>query len=183
LSVTSMAKLVDWHAEMKRKYNPNRSLLETEILTGYCLGTNGTSIREQSDKCPSHSSVVGIDIPYLRHPPMLDAQFMTPEMIKEYLIPLMERVSKQVAEQSWRSHQGFEPYEIERFKRVCMQILHKQKNGSIPDNHTKLNRARFYDFINEMDKRSNTNFVEVFPEMEEFYNICKEERNNIIGSQ
>jgi hypothetical protein len=43
-----------------------------------------------------------------------------------------------------------------------------------------VNRAKFFDFINEMDKRNNTNFIEVFPEMKEFYEICKSKRANLI---
>ena len=36
------------------------------------------------------------------------------------------------------------------------------------------NRQDFYRFFNEHDKRRGTNFVETFPEMEDFYNQCKE---------
>jgi hypothetical protein len=43
-----------------------------------------------------------------------------------------------------------------------------------------VNRAKFFDFINEMDQRNNTNFVDVFPEMKKFYEMCKNNRNNLI---
>jgi hypothetical protein len=34
------------------------------------------------------------------------------------------------------------------------------------------NRSNFYKYFSEHDKRRGTNFVETFPELEEFYNFC-----------
>jgi hypothetical protein len=43
-----------------------------------------------------------------------------------------------------------------------------------------LHRARFFDFVNEIDKRHNRNFVKTFPEMAEFYNKCKMAKEKLI---
>ena len=34
-------------------------------------------------------------------------------------------------------------------------------------------RRNFYRFFSEHDKRRGTNFVETFPELEDFYGLCK----------
>ena len=34
-------------------------------------------------------------------------------------------------------------------------------------------RKDFYLYINEFDKRRGKNFLKTFPEMEDFYNLCK----------
>ena len=36
------------------------------------------------------------------------------------------------------------------------------------------NRHNFYKYFSEHDRRRGTNFVKTFPELEEFYNFCKE---------
>jgi hypothetical protein len=41
-------------------------------------------------------------------------------------------------------------------------------------NELNRNRKDFAIFVDEHDKRRGTNFTETFPEMEEFYRMCKE---------
>jgi hypothetical protein len=38
----------------------------------------------------------------------------------------------------------------------------------------KEGRADFFNWFTEYDRRRKTNFLETFPEMEEFYNECKQ---------
>ena len=86
-------------------------------------------------------------------------------------------MSENVAAGTWGNHQGFEPHEVDKFKRVCMDIMYRVNDD---DNVMKVHRAKFFDFINEMDKRNNTSFIEVFPEMKEFYDECIRMKNKII---
>jgi hypothetical protein len=177
LSITSMKDLLEWHLYLKKKYNPSDSSVHWEKDTGITLSSTSSSFSERTLKNPNHFAVVGIDIPYLRHPSMLDAQYVTPELIQQYLIPAINFMSENTSNSIWTNHQGFETYELEKFKRICLQILYRSKNQ---DQDMTVNRAKFFDFINEMDKRNNTNFIEVFPEMKEFYEICKSKRANLI---
>jgi hypothetical protein len=80
----------------------------------------------------------------------------------------------------WGSFQGFEPYEIEKFKRVCLQIMHFQKTLQSDPNKTALIYAKFHDYINEIDTRNESDFLEVFPEYRDFYIMCKNKRENLI---
>ena len=64
---------------------------------------------------------------------------------------------------------GYSDIEIQKLKRIYDWMLApKDLNDLIT------NRQDFYRFFNEHDKRRGTNFVETFPEMEDFYNQCKE---------
>ena len=40
-------------------------------------------------------------------------------------------------------------------------------------------RARFYEFVQEYDKRRNNNFLKSMPEMTAFYNTCKLEYDKL----
>jgi hypothetical protein len=71
--------------------------------------------------------------------------------------------------------QGFKDYEVQRMQRV----LDWMKEGSkLAPEYVKLQRADFYRFFNEHDKRRQTNFLETFPEMREFWNECKYHAQN-----
>jgi len=170
-SVTSIKQLFEWVDDLKRKYNPDRTLVELEKKSGFDLGA-GNPHHKRLEKCEKHHGTVGIDVPYLRSPAFLDAQFITRELIQDHLIPAMTFMGSKISNDIWGLHQGFEPWEAERFKRIVQQIINyniKQDDSET----TTIHRARFYDFVNDIDKRHNMNFLETFPEMSEFYHECK----------
>jgi hypothetical protein len=68
-----------------------------------------------------------------------------------------------------RSLRGFKPYEIDKVKRD-LDIL---KAGMDPK-QKQLDMKRFPEYVDEMDRRRNTNFKETFPELINFYNKCKD---------
>ena len=39
--------------------------------------------------------------------------------------------------------------------------------------NTERKQGDFFKFFNEHDKRRNTNFLETFPEMKSFWNLCE----------
>jgi hypothetical protein len=177
LSITSIKQLLEWHLELKRKYNPDTGLVHFEKETGFNLANNDVSYTQRTIQSPDHYAIVGIDIPYLRHPQMLDAQFCLPSLVQDYLIPALNFMTENLANGTWGNHRGFESHEIDKFKRVCMDIMYRVNND---DEVMKVHRAKFYDFITEMDQRNNTNFLETFPEMKEFYNECVRMKNKLI---
>ncbi len=54
-----------------------------------------------------------------------------------------------------------------------MECLHFTKKTPENDPTLLVHRARFYDFVNDMDRRHNRNFLATFPEMTVFYEKCK----------
>lgn len=174
LSITSIKQLFEWQLGLKRKYNNSNMAAMWENEHGITLNDQGETYAERSRRNPDHDSVVGIDLPYLRQPWYLDAQYITKELVQEYLIPAINFMATNTAHHIWNSHNGFEDYELEKMKRIVIQILTKIKtneNGDSAD--TVINRAKFYDFVNKIDQRSGTNFLETFPEMKDFYEMCK----------
>lgn len=68
-----------------------------------------------------------------------------------------------------RSLRGFKPYEIDKVQRD-LDIL---KSGMDP-RQKQLDMKRFSEYVDEMDKRRNTDFMTTFPELNNFYKKCKE---------
>jgi hypothetical protein len=66
--------------------------------------------------------------------------------------------------------QGFKDYEVQRMQRV-LDWMHE--GSKLDREYVTIQRADFYRFFNEHDKRRNTNFLKTFPEMREFWNQCK----------
>jgi organic radical activating enzyme len=179
LSITSFETLLEWILELKKKYNPNNTIEHIEKSTGFRLLSNG-SFSERKNKNPSHSSVIGIDIPYLRHPVFLDAQICSHDMVEQYLIPCLKFMSENTSNPTWTDHQGFETWEVEKLKRIVNdRIYYNKKNDPDRESHIDVvkRRYKFYDFVNTMDQRRNTNFLETFPEMKAFYDQCRESKD------
>jgi len=65
--------------------------------------------------------------------------------------------------------EGFKPHEILKLKRNLAMM----KEGAGAE-QISTNRRQFYQFIKQYDSRRQTNFLETFPEMTDFYNTCKE---------
>lgn len=185
-SVTSFKPLLEWVLELKRKHNPNKHIEFIEKETGFIIPDTGEPFMERSQhngNDTSHSYLVGIDMPYLRSPEFLDARLLTNDIVNEYWVPSMSFIAENNSSNAWSMHQGFEDHEYEKFYRTLVHRMYRNKkhDDSNPDFDTTLNRAMFYDFVNTKDARDGTNFLETFPEMTDFYNLCKECASNIIA--
>lgn len=109
---------------------------------------------------------LGIDIPYLRYPNCLDVKFATTDLVNDYIQPCLEFIKANIA---IFNHNGFEDYEYQKFNRIVENI----KNIYINEEDILSNRSKFYYFVNEIDSRKKTNFQDIFPEMMDFYLLCK----------
>lgn len=176
-SITSFRKLLEWQYQLKRKYNPNNSNQHLETSTGFRItSTSSTTLTDRRNTNPDHSVVVGLDIPYLRSPDYLDVQICSHQLVEDHLLPTLDFMSSRSSNGAWSDHQGFEEYEIDKFKRIVVHRMYfNQKNKPDRDNGFDLikKRAMFYDFVNKMDERHGTDFLNTFPEMEEFYYDCQ----------
>lgn len=152
LAITSFKELLEWTLDLKKKHN----------------------FKEKGSKWYR----VGIDVPYLRHPTYLDAQFCNDELLNNYMIPCLEFMTTNKTIYGHESqHTGFEQYEIEKFQRIV-------KNRMSYNDQTVIskNKAKFYDFVNEIDQRRSLDFAATFPEMIDFYEECQQEKLKIFQS-
>jgi len=180
-SVTSMKDMLEWIHEMKVKYNPNNSSVHLEENTGFNLVERGYKSRRDAN--PNHHVTAGIDVPYLRSPEFLDAQYVDADMVEKYMIPTLDFMASHAASSVWGDHQGFENYEIEKLKRIIVHRMYfNRKTRDDQDSRYDIleNRAKFYDFVNSMDARRGTDFLETFPEMADFYELCREGKESWV---
>lgn len=109
---------------------------------------------------------IRFDTPYLRDPIQYDMNILPKDEYMPYMRESLEFMLNNV--DNSRSDK-FTTIEYEKFKRVVDYM--ETSNYS----EHKLNEGRkdFYNWFTELDKRRNTNLLEIFPEMKGFYNLCK----------
>ena len=109
---------------------------------------------------------IAIDFSYLRHPEY-QAVKVLPQEYQDYLKKLIETVEKS----EWMTTE-------ERIKNLDFRIIKIRRilewmREEVPEELKKIHQRRFYEFFSEHDRRRNTNFLDVFPEMESFWHECK----------
>ena len=110
--------------------------------------------------------MIRFDTPYLKEPLQYDMQILP----KEQFLPYFDKILKFIDDnRDENDRTKFSDLEYERFRRV--RDYFAQVNY---DEH-KVNEGRidFYNWFTEYDKRRNTNFIETFPEMNDFWEECK----------
>jgi hypothetical protein len=73
-------------------------------------------------------------------------------------------------EQPDNPYKGFKDYEAHRLQRV---IDWMREGSKLDPEYVKMQKANFYHFFNEHDRRRGTNFTAIFPEMIDFWRECK----------
>lgn len=102
-----------------------------------------------------------LDIPYLRHPEHQSVFIMEPEMAN-YIHEQIEFMKKNVAD---NSNFGFYAMEIDKLQRIYNLTQNDNDNKNLD-----LHRKNFVRFVDEHDKRRDTNFLNTFPELNSMYN-------------
>lgn len=115
-----------------------------------------------------NKSNIMIDIPYLNNPSHQSVKILTENFLSniDEQIYFMERLS----ENQSKNDVYFREAEVAKLK-IIKNILSEELKTPTID--TDIRRKDFTIFVDEHDKRRGTNFLDTFPEMEEFYNICK----------
>lgn len=106
---------------------------------------------------------IKVDIPYVRSPGFLDAKIATNDLIKEYLHPCI----------TYMEENKFDDREKTQMKRIVKDLDLRHANSDNWEQEAIEGRRMFYEWIQQYDKRRNVNFLEVFPQMKDFYEECK----------
>ena len=116
---------------------------------------------------------VWFDTPVLRTPSWQSLQILPPFYAKclEEVADWME----ENLETPERPFQGFKDYEVQRLRR---DIDWMREGSKLDYDYIKLQRADFYRFFSEHDKRRGTDFKSTFPQMREFWNECMYHAHN-----
>jgi organic radical activating enzyme len=111
---------------------------------------------------------IWFDTPVLRSPTWQSIQILPPAYVRilEKTVDWMEE-NLETPDQPF---QGFKDFEVQRLRR---DIAWMKEGCNLDSNYVKLQRADFYRFFNEHDRRRDTDFLKTFPEMQEFWSECK----------
>ena len=156
---------------------PSRNSL-TFIITMSNLNILGLKrlLKMILDLRKAHSSTyqrVWFDTPILRQPTWQSLQILPPVYAKR-LQDVVDWMQANLETED-KPFQGFKDYEVQRMQRV----LDWMREGSkLDQEYVIMQRADFYRFFNEHDKRRDTNFLNTFPEMKEFWEECRYHAQN-----
>jgi hypothetical protein len=111
---------------------------------------------------------VWFDTPLLRAPTWQSLQILPPIYAQKLseVADWME-LNRETPDKPFR---GFKDYEIQRMRR---NVDWMSEGSKLDPEYVKLQRADFYRFFNEHDKRRDTDFLRTFPRMREFWDECK----------
>jgi hypothetical protein len=128
------------------------------------------NLRNTYNTGPERRNPVGIDIAYLRWPWHQTAFILTQDYLKqmEDQVTHMYR-NKEHAYWPPLCGYGFYEHEINKMERLYYVAKDEPRNH----NEVKRNRKDFVSFVDEHDRRRNTDFLKTFPEMADFYYMCK----------
>jgi sulfatase maturation enzyme AslB (radical SAM superfamily) len=109
--------------------------------------------------------LIWFDIPQLSTP-----EWLNPKMIPEMVSVLENSIKfmKLFRETPEKRFKGFKDFEISKVQRLIDWI----KSDADFDRETQM--KNFYLYFSEHDRRRDTSFVEVFPELNNFWNKCKD---------
>jgi organic radical activating enzyme len=161
-----------WKANV-RKFIDNVSNPHLGIMSTYnCLSVTTyqdflndiLSLKQQIKN--KNGGYLSLDIPYLNHPYHQSIKILTDDfssMISDQINFCKNNIEH-------RDNCGFNEIEIFKLLRVESLFLDSRKNR---DFDFDLTRKDFYKFVDEHDRRRNTNFLKTFPKMSVFYQYCK----------
>jgi hypothetical protein len=125
-------------------------------------------IKLQYCKPGMSSSPLMIDIPYLRYPDhqssfLCEKEHLT--MVKDSVDFMMNNL-----EEPDKPYYGFFKFEADKLQRIYDMLTQEVEKV---DDFKNNNRRDFAIFVDEHDVRRGTDFIETFPELESFYNMCR----------
>lgn len=119
-----------------------------------------------------------LDISLLRWPGHQRVTIL-PEFYRTFLISSLDFMKENQERTNGNlPYEGFFDHEISKMERFIEFV--SAPSSEIKQNQIPSLRKDFYMFVNEHDRRRGTNFLETFPELEEFYMMCKAEHDNRI---
>jgi len=109
---------------------------------------------------------IRFDTPYLKEPLHYDMNILPKDEFMPYMSECLEYIEANVDDSDPTM---FQTVEYEKFRRVHDYM----KTSDYGEEKINEGRKDFYNWFNEYDRRRGTNFLETFPEYEDFYNRCR----------
>jgi hypothetical protein len=122
--------------------------------------------RFNSDANETQWQRIRFDTPHLKEPTIFDMNILPKKEFMPYMHSHLEFI-KQNQDNSDRTK--FTDLEYEKFKRVVDYMA----TTDYEEGKLVLARKNFYTWFSEHDRRRNTSLIETFPEMQNFWDLCK----------
>jgi len=165
LSIPSLHKFLEMILTLREEFG-GRAQTEFTIAPEQTETEKENNIVHKVYKQKKYQRVF-FDIPILRYPPWFSIQNAGEYGIKEVERCLKYMEDNVQGEDYSETFEGFKPYEILKIKRD-LAIMQE----SLPADQVSLNKTNFYMFISEYDRRRQTNFMEIFPELKWYWREC-----------
>jgi len=115
---------------------------------------------------PTKTQRIKFDTPHLKEPSIFDILILP----KDEFLPFMERCYQFIGDNTVDGdNRKFSRLEHDKFKRVVEHM----KNRSLPKETLESARGNFHRWITEHDRRHGKDFLSTFPEMSNFWEICR----------
>jgi hypothetical protein len=112
------------------------------------------------------TSAIQLDTSYLRYPSHLSVKILELKHKKLILESAKKALYYGMTEFVQGSY-GFSNTEIQKIKRLYDYAIHED------DFDVELNRKDFVKFVDELDRRRNTNFIKTFPKLKKLYDTYR----------
>ena len=109
---------------------------------------------------------IRFDTPHLKEPLQYDMNILPKLEFMSYMKDSLEFIKSNVDN---KASDKFSDMEYEKFRRVVDYM----ETTTYSDDKILLGRKDFYNWFNEYDRRRDTDFIKTFPEMEQFFTLCK----------
>jgi hypothetical protein len=126
------------------------------------------------EKYVTDRQMIWFDTPILHSPAWQSVQILPPryrEILRDDIEYFKSKVINDDPTARNNAYVGIKDFQIERLERLLTWM---EQGDNLPKEKIKRDRADFYRFFDEHDLRRGTNFLETFPEMEDFWLLCQE---------
>jgi hypothetical protein len=118
---------------------------------------------------------IRFDTPYLKEPLQYDMNILPLNEYLPYMDATLDFILKNMDDYDVTK---FSTLEYEKFRRVRDYMASTPNNPSYTKERINEGRADFYNWFTEFDIRRDTNFIRTFPEMKDFWLMCREAARN-----
>lgn len=117
----------------------------------------------------SEKQRIRFDTPHLKEPSIFDINILPKEDYMYYMEKNLSFIKNNMG------NQKFSSLEYEKFKR----IVEHMKSSVIDQPTLSIHRKNFHQWFTEHDRRRNIDRYSIFPEMKDFFNLCKVENEKL----
>lgn len=134
------------------------------------------------EKYVTNSQLIWFDTPILHSPNWQSVQLLPPryrEILREDIEYFKKKIITDDPNLINNAYVGIKDFQIQRLERLLTWM---EQADTLPNETIERGRSDFYRFFTEHDLRRDTDFLKTFPEMEDFWTLCKDAyEKRIIG--